>query len=102
MSTTPSEARPLDTRTSDGQERRTRNLTGRRTIAGLFRDRESAERAINDLKDAGFSGDQIGIVMRDRTEQGEMVEQTGTHAAAGAVSGVVGGGLLGGLVGFLL
>ena len=85
------------TRTSD-----LRDLTGRRTIAGLFRDREDAERAVHELKDAGFSGDQIGVVMRDRTAQGELAEQTGTHAAAGAVSGLVGGGLLGGLVGFLL
>src|SRR5919199_361824 len=107
MSTASSDARSLDTqrsemRSSDAPARRARDVSGRRTIAGLFRDRETAERAIQDLKDAGFRGDQIGIVMRDRNEQGQMVEQTGTHAATGAVSGIVGGGLLGGLVGFLL
>ena len=107
MSTASSDARSLDTqrsemRSSDAPARRARDVSGRRTIAGLFRDRETAERAIQDLKDAGFRGDQIGIVMRDRNEQGEMVEQTGTHAATGAVSGIVGGGILGGLVGFLL
>jgi hypothetical protein len=79
-----------------------RDLTGRTTVAGLFREREAAERAINDLKDAGFSGDQIGVAMRDRTAQGELVEDTGTKAAEGATTGALGGGLLGGLVGFLV
>src|SRR5205823_4514682 len=79
MTTSPSDAR------QEAGARRTRDLSGRRTIAGLFRNRDDAERAINELKAAGFTGDQIGIVMRDRNEQGEMVEQTGTHAAAGAV-----------------
>jgi hypothetical protein len=79
-----------------------RDLTGRTTIAGLFAEREAAERAINDLKDAGFAGDQIGVAMRDRTAQGELAEDTGTKAAEGATTGALGGGVLGGLVGFLV
>jgi hypothetical protein len=75
---------------------------GRTTVAGTFHDRDSAERAVNALKDAGYSGDQIGVAMRDRTAQGQLVEDTGTRAAAGAATGAVGGGLLGGLVGFLV
>jgi hypothetical protein len=74
----------------------------RSTVAGTFDDRDDAQRAINALKDAGFTGDQIGVALRDRNAQGEMVEDTGTHAAEGAVTGAVGGGLLGGLVGFLV
>lgn len=81
---------------------RVRNLTGRHTVAGLFRDRSDAERAINDLRSMGFNAGDIGIAMRDRTAQGEMIEETGSHAAEGAVTGAVGGGLLGGLVGFLV
>jgi CBS domain-containing protein len=84
-----------------------RNLTGRNTVAGLFRDRKSAERAIEDLKEAGFQGEQIGIVMRDSSEKGHIIEHResergSTHAASGAMTGVVGGGLLGGLAGYLL
>ncbi len=79
-----------------------RDWTGRQTIAAIFDDRSAAERAINDLKAAGFRGDQIGVAMRDRTAQGELVEDTGTKAAEGAVSGALGGGLLGGLAGFLV
>jgi heat induced stress protein YflT len=79
-----------------------RDLTGRTTVAGLFAEREDAERAINELKDAGFGGDQIGVAMRDRTAQGELAEDTGTKAAEGATTGALGGGVLGGLVGFLV
>ena len=79
-----------------------RDLTGRTTIAGLFPERAAAERAINDLKDAGFRPDDVGVAMRDRTEQGELAEETGTKAAEGATTGALGGGLLGGLVGFLV
>jgi hypothetical protein len=79
-----------------------RDLTGRSTVAGVFKDRHDAERAIEALRDAGFSREQIGIAMRDRTAQGEMVEETGTHAAGGAAAGIVGGGLLGALAGFLV
>jgi hypothetical protein len=55
-----------------------------------------------DLKNAGFSGSDIGIAMRDRNAQGELVQDTGTHAAEGAVSGALAGGALGGIVGFLI
>ena len=79
-----------------------RDLTGRRTVAGLFADRAGAERAIHALKDAGFTGDQIGVVMRDRTAQGALIEETGAQATEGATAGAVGGGLLGGLAGFLI
>jgi len=70
-------------------------------VAGLFTDRKDAERAINELKSMGFTGDEIGVAMRDRTAQGEMVEDTGSRAAEGATAGAVGGGVLGGLAGFL-
>ena len=74
----------------------------RETVAASFEDRGEAERAINALKDAGFSGDQSGVALRDRTAQGELVEDTGTKAAEGATTGALGGGLLGGIVGFLV
>lgn len=74
----------------------------RRIVGALFADRAAAEAAIAELKDAGFAADQIGVAMRDRTAQGELVDETGTAAAASATTGALGGGLLGGLVGFLV
>jgi hypothetical protein len=78
------------------------DLAERRTVAGLFADRESAEQAINALKVAGFTGDQIGVALRDRTTQGVLLEETGTQVAEDAATGALGGGLLGGLAGLLI
>jgi hypothetical protein len=76
--------------------------TGRQTVGALFEMRGDAEDAINALKTRGFSGDQIGIALRDRDAQGKLAEDTGTKAADGAATGAVSGGLLGGVVGFLV
>jgi hypothetical protein len=76
--------------------------SGRKTIGALFLNRSDAENAINALKARGFRGDQIGIALRDRDEQGKLIEDTGTKAADAAATGAIGGGLLGGLVGFLV
>ena len=63
--------------------------SGRRTVAAA-------------LRAAGFRPEDVGVALRDRTAQGELVEETGTKAAEGAAAGVLGGGLLGGLVGLLV
>lgn len=78
---------------------------GRNVVAASFEDRADAERAINALRDAGFPGDRIGVALRDRTAQGQIVEDTGatgSKAAEGAATGALGGSLLGGLVGWLV
>lgn len=80
----------------------TKYYTGRQTVAALFQNRSNAEDAINALKARGFRGDQVGIAMRDRDAQGELIKDTGTKAAQGATTGAVSGGLLGGVVGFLV
>ena len=50
------------------------NRTGR-TVVGLFRERRDAEQAIGDLRDAGFTREQIGIAINDKTEQTEQKER---------------------------
>src|SRR4029453_15087786 len=80
-----------------------RDVVERRTVAGLFPHRASAEQAIDALKAAGFTGDQIGMALRDRTAQGVLLEETGTQVAEeAATAGALGGGLLGGLTGLLI
>jgi uncharacterized protein (TIGR02271 family) len=71
------------------------------TVVGLFRKTLGAERAIRDLKDAGFPDSQIGVLMRDPDEERRLAEQTGTKAGEVAAAGAVTGGVLGGLVGLL-
>lgn len=71
------------------------------TVVGLFRDNNKAEQAIRDLKAAGFSEEQIGVAMRNREEQQELIENTGSQAAEGAATGAMSGGIVGGLIGLL-
>jgi hypothetical protein len=80
-----------------------RNVAERRTVAGLFPDRDRAGQAIDALKAAGFTGDHIGVALRDRTAQGVLLEEAGTQGAEeAAATGALGGGLLGGLAGLLI
>ena len=77
------------------------NKTGR-TVVGLFRGRSDAEQAITDLKDAGFTREQIGIAIKDRGEQRDLTERTDASAAGkGAAAGAISGGLVGGIIGLL-
>src|SRR5919107_120827 len=69
------------------------------TVVGLFADQPSAERGIQALKAAGFTEQQIGVAVRDRAQQRELTEGTGTQAAEGAAAGAAAGGLIGALAG---
>jgi uncharacterized protein (TIGR02271 family) len=71
------------------------------TIVGLFKNQIDAERGIECLKQSGFSDNQIGVAMRDREQQKNLIEDTGTQAAEGAATGAVSGGVLGGVIGLL-
>jgi uncharacterized protein (TIGR02271 family) len=73
----------------------------RGTVVGLFRKTLAAERAIRDLKNAGYTDQQIGVLMRDKDEARRVAEQTGTKAGEAAAAGAITGGALGGLVGVL-
>ncbi|MGH7630799.1 MAG: general stress protein [Gemmatimonadales bacterium] len=73
-----------------------------RTVVGLFRDRGDAEQAIKEIRDAGFTREQIGIAIKERNEQREVADGTGTsQAGRGAAAGAVSGGLVGGIIGLL-
>jgi uncharacterized protein (TIGR02271 family) len=71
------------------------------TVVGLFHNQADAERAIQRLKQEGFSENQIGVAIRDRERQKDLIEGTGTQAAEGAATGAIGGGVLGGVIGLL-
>jgi hypothetical protein len=74
-----------------------------RTVAGLFPDRARAEEAIDALKAAGFTEDQLGLALRDRTAQGVLLEDDEVQVAEEtATAGALGGGLVGGLTGLLI
>jgi len=69
-----------------------------RSIVGVFADRSSAERAVEDLKAAGFDPARIGVVMQDKGAAQEVATEHGTAAGQGAVAGGLFGGALGAIL----
>src|SRR5438552_2385528 len=68
------------------------------TVVGVFNDQSTAQRAVRDLRDAGFSEDDIGFAMREaEPPEGARDAAVGSKAGEGAVSGMVTGGIVGGV-----
>jgi hypothetical protein len=71
-----------------------------RMVTGLFRDRDSAERAYESLSNRGYSTDEVNLVMSDETrnkyfsDKSTSETELGTKAAEGAgIGGAIGGTL---------
>jgi hypothetical protein len=72
----------------------------RETVVGAFRDRDDARDAIEDVKVAGFTANDISLLSPDRagTAESDTTERDrGNKAPEGAVTGAVAVGILGGL-----
>jgi hypothetical protein len=74
--------------------------TGRsRLVTGMFRDRESAERAYGSLTSRGYSDKDVNLLMSDETRKKHFADdgretELGTKAAEGAGKGAaIGGGI---------
>src|SRR5436305_10224851 len=77
-----------------GQERA--SIPGMETVAGVFRNSESARRAAGDLGRAGFPRDQVNLLLPGATEQEVHSIATSTTeqpGVGGAIGGVLGGAL---------
>lgn len=72
----------------------------RTIVTALFGKRNEAEEAFNDLRQAGFDLDRIGIVTRYGGETNAVPALREDHTEQGAATGVVAGGLVGGVVGW--
>jgi len=78
---------------------------GRHTVVGVFDSPGHAEKALNGLKDAGFTPEQVSVVARDNKDARELVDKADMDGAetsavgAGALLGGLTGGALGWLVG---
>jgi hypothetical protein len=79
----------------------------RRMVTGIFRDRDSAERAYRSVTDRGYAADDVSVVMSDDTRKRYFADGTavktelGTKAAEGAGVGGAVGGTLGAIAGAL-
>lgn len=80
-------------------------MTTRTTIVGVFPDRAQAQKAIAELKQAGFRDDEIGMTVRDEgaaeLEIGRPRDEAGneTYAGEGGAAGMAAGAGLGALWG---
>jgi len=73
-----------------------------RKLVGTFDSEREATRAIDQLKDLGYTNDQISVVAKNKDDVAGIEESTGTHVADGAATGAVTGGALGGIGGLLV
>jgi len=71
------------------------------TIVTIFEDRANADRAVSELRQAGFRNDQIGVALHPATatEQGNTAAKATDGAAEGAGVGLFAGASMGGLAG---
>lgn len=75
------------------------------TVVALFRDFTSAEQAVRELENQGFSRDDISLMSRDQShysKTGETTHERGTHAEEGAAAGAGTGAVIGGIGGLLV
>jgi hypothetical protein len=80
------------------------NNTGTSMLTGVFRDRDSAERAYNSLRDRGYGDDDVDVLMSDDTRKTHFVKDEhdsalGNKALEGAGTGSAIGGTLGAIAG---
>jgi uncharacterized protein YjbJ (UPF0337 family) len=72
-------------------------------LTGMFRDRESTERAYNSLKSRGYTDDDVNLMMSDKTRDTWFADnddsELGSKALEGAGTGSAIGGTLGAIIG---
>lgn len=77
--------------------------TKRQTVVGVFEDHHQAQKAVNELKRAGFTDDQIGVAGRNYDRAGGTLSSDGddqdSYAGEGAAAGLAAGAGIGALWG---
>jgi len=73
----------------------------KKSVFCIARDDSHASRIVDDLKAAGFSNNDISVLLPDKGSTKEFAHQKGTKAPEGAVTGAGTGGVLGGALGWL-
>jgi hypothetical protein len=76
------------------------NTTG--TIVRAFESPTAAQRAVNELRQAGFTDSQIGVISHNKADGTAAVDDGDTKAAEGAATGLAAGAGLGALWGLAI
>jgi len=73
-----------------------------RAVICILKTIEQAERVVNDLREVGFGGDDISVLLPDKQGTKDFAHELNTKAPEGAAAGAGAGGLLGGGLGWLV
>ena len=77
-------------------------MAGKNTAAfGIFPSHTAAEAAVDRLHAAGFSNDDVSVLMADKQGSKDFAAEKNTKAPEGTTAGVLSGGTLGGTLGLL-
>src|SRR3954471_14397001 len=71
------------------------------SVFGLVRDEAQACQIVERLQSAGFSNNDISVLLPDKAGTRDFAHEKGTKAPEGAITGAGTGGLLGGALGWL-
>ena len=95
---------PMPPGVRGGQERQAARSQhhGHKAAFCLCHDDKQASFLVDQLKNSGFSSDDISVILPDRSGTRDFAHEKHTKAPEGATTGAVGGGVLGGVLGWLV
>lgn len=77
-------------------------MAGKNTaVFGIYANRSAAETGVDRLNAAGFSNDDISVLLSNKKSSEEFAHEKNTKAPEGTTTGVVAGGAIGGTLGLL-
>src|SRR6202795_4966023 len=77
-------------------------MAGKKTaVFGIYQKAKQAERTVDDLLAAGFSNDDISVLLPDNEGTKDFAHDKSTKAPEGTTAGVTTGGIIGGTLGLL-
>jgi hypothetical protein len=77
-------------------------MTDKKTaVFGIYKSTVEAERAVDRITAAGFSSNDISVLLPDRQSSKEFAHEKNTKAPEGTATGAASGGVLGGTLGLL-
>ena len=77
-------------------------MAGKKTaVFGIYQNEKQAERTVDDLLAAGFSNDDISVLLPDNQGTKDFAHDKSTKAPEGTTAGVTTGGVIGGTLGLL-
>ena len=75
--------------------------TKKTSVFGIYHTENQAERSVDDLLAAGFTNDDVSVLLPDRQGTKDFAHEKNTKAPEGTTAGVATGGAIGGTLGLL-